>query len=366
MPQLYNNAVITTAGSVLLDRVQAGLAAIQFTRMATGDGTYTAEEKQPSALRGSTGLKSSRNSYTLSSAGTIPGGGVRLTALITNQDPATSQTLVSEGYSITEIGLFAKERDGAGDTEVLYSITVATGDTGDYLPAYTGGAPAQIVQEYRAKVSDAASVSINSAGAVMLAEDAERRFSAIEEAIEGAGGGLIEDETPTFEQAEERENIASGESMGTILGKIKKFFADLKKVAFTGSYNDLSDTPSLFSGKYEDLSGKPDLFSGDYNDLANKPTASDLGIVSIQGAVTLSADWTGEGAPFTQTVAVPGVMPDSVVDIDVAGTVTSEQLDAYIGARIVDGGQAAGSITLKVLGEKPTVAIPLRVVVRRV
>lgn len=352
MPQMYNDAVVTAAGTALLDKIQAGLAAIQFTRMATGDGTYTAEEKQPSALRGSTGLKSSRNSYTLSSAGTVPGGGVRLTALITNQDPATGQTLVSEGYSITEIGLFAREKDGADDTEVLYSITVATGDTGDYLPAYTDGAPAQIVQEYRAKVSDAASVSINSAGAAMLAEDAERRFAAIEEAIGGAGRGPIEDETPTFEQAETRENIASGDILGVILGKIKKFFADLNKVAFTGSYNDLSDTP--------------DLFSGNYDDLSNKPTASDLGIVSIQGAVTLSADWTGEEAPFTQTVAVPGVMADSVVDIDVAGTVTAEQLDAYIGARIVDGGQAEGSITLKALGEKPTVTIPLRVVVRRI
>lgn len=259
MPQLYNDAVITDAGSVLLDRVQAGLAAIQFTRMATGNGTYTAEEKQPSALRGSTGLKSSRNSYTLSSAGVIPGGGVKLTALVTNQDPATSQTLVSEGYSITEIGLFAKERDGADDTEVLYSITVATYDIGSYMPPYTGGAPAQIVQEYHAKMSDAASVSINSAGAAMLAEDAERRFAAIEEAIEGTGGGPIEDETPTFEQAETRENIASGDILGVILGKIKKFFADLQKVAFTGSYNDLSDTPDLFSGDYDDLSNKPNI-----------------------------------------------------------------------------------------------------------
>lgn len=352
MPQLYNDAVITAAGSALLDRVQAGLASIQFTRLATGDGTYTADEKVSSALRGCAALRSEKNSYALSSVSVIPGGGVKLTALVTNQDPATGQVLVSEGYHITEIGLFAKERGGAGDTEVLYSITVATGDTGDYLPAYTSGAPAQIVQEYRAKVSSTAAVSISSAGAVMLAADAEERFAAIEEAIEGTGGGPIEDETPSFEQAEERENIASGDVLSVILGKIKKFFADLKKVAFTGSYNDLSDTPDLFSGSYDDLS--------------DKPTASDLGIVSIQGAVTLSADWTGEEAPFTQTVAVPGVMPDSVVDIDVAGTVTAEQLDAYIGARIVDGGQAAGSITLKALGEKPTVAIPLRVVVRRV
>lgn len=35
------------------------------------------------------------------------------------------------------------------------------------------------------------------------------------------------------------------------MGKIAKYFADLKTVAFTGSYNDLSNRPSLV--KYENL-----------------------------------------------------------------------------------------------------------------
>lgn len=41
---------------------------------------------------------------------------------------------------------------------------------------------------------------------------------------------------------------------------------------FSGSYNDLTDKPTLFSGDYDDLTNKPTLFSGDYNDLSNKPT----------------------------------------------------------------------------------------------
>ena len=41
---------------------------------------------------------------------------------------------------------------------------------------------------------------------------------------------------------------------------------------FSGSYNDLTDKPTLFSGSYDDLTNKPVLFSGDYNDLTNKPT----------------------------------------------------------------------------------------------
>ena len=39
----------------------------------------------------------------------------------------------------------------------------------------------------------------------------------------------------------------SGETHKIIFGKIKKFFTDLKAVAFTGSYTDLSDTPEVDS-----------------------------------------------------------------------------------------------------------------------
>lgn len=53
------------------------------------------------------------------------------------------------------------------------------------------------------------------------------------------------DQTPTFSQAASRENINSGERLSVIFGKVKKYFADLKTVAFTGSYNDLINRPSI-------------------------------------------------------------------------------------------------------------------------
>lgn len=52
------------------------------------------------------------------------------------------------------------------------------------------------------------------------------------------------DQTPTFTQAATRENIASGNKLSVILGKIMKWFADLKAVAFSGSYTDLSNKPT--------------------------------------------------------------------------------------------------------------------------
>lgn len=54
------------------------------------------------------------------------------------------------------------------------------------------------------------------------------------------------DQTPTFTQAATRENIESGEKVSTLWGKLKKWLADLKTVAFSGSYNDLDDKPISF------------------------------------------------------------------------------------------------------------------------
>lgn len=49
----------------------------------------------------------------------------------------------------------------------------------------------------------------------------------------------------TFIQSSKRENISSGESISTTFGKISKWFSDLKTVAFSGNYNDLSNRPAI-------------------------------------------------------------------------------------------------------------------------
>ncbi len=54
----------------------------------------------------------------------------------------------------------------------------------------------------------------------------------------------ISDTVNTFTQAETRTNLITGEKISISLGKIKKWFTDLKTVAFTGSYNDLNNKPT--------------------------------------------------------------------------------------------------------------------------
>lgn len=172
MPQLFNNAVMTNKGANLLVRAQAGQIKLQFTRMAVGNGTYASSEKTIQALQKTTKLKSQKNAYALSAVNVYSEHSVKVTALITNYDAIKQSVLVSAGYYINEIGLFAKPQGAADSEEVLYSIAVVAGDNGDFMPPYNGYNPAQIVQDYYATVDNSTQVTIHTAGAALLASEA--------------------------------------------------------------------------------------------------------------------------------------------------------------------------------------------------
>ena len=57
---------------------------------------------------------------------------------------------------------------------------------------------------------------------------------------QGPTGKVDANTQVAFTQASTRENIASGEAMGTILGKIKKWFADMGAAAFRAVANNLT------------------------------------------------------------------------------------------------------------------------------
>lgn len=61
-----------------------------------------------------------------------------------------------------------------------------------------------------------------------------------------------------FEEAATRENIASGDKLSVVLGKIKKWYSDLKKVAFTGKFEDLVEKPGVVTKTENGLVQKGD------------------------------------------------------------------------------------------------------------
>jgi hypothetical protein len=76
--------------------------------------------------------------------------------------------------------------------------------------------------------------------------------------------------------------------------------ADLKTVAFTGAYSDLTGKPTIFSGAYADLTGKPTLFTGAYADLTGKPT---LATVATSGSYNDLTDKPAAGVTYTDSDA---------------------------------------------------------------
>ena len=81
-------------------------------------------------------------------------------------------------------------------------------------------------------------------------------------------------------------------------------------------------------------------------------------------ATLVASNWTGASAPYTYTLAVTGVTANSNQELLPALNITEEQLTALQAANIQDGGQAANSVTLTAFGDKPTINLPIRVIVR--
>lgn len=205
MPQPFNDAVITDAGAALLLKVETGTASLEVTRIVVGDGAYSQAEKSTANLRKRTALKNQRNVYTPSSVVVNSPNAVKITVIISNEDPVTQEALVTQPYFINEIGVYCKEHGGPSSTEVLYCIAVTSGEVGDYMPAYQGGGAAQITQDIYLTVGNAATTYVNSAGAAFLATDGAALMTRIAD-IEAYGFSVENGQLCVTYTPEEEEN----------------------------------------------------------------------------------------------------------------------------------------------------------------
>ena len=161
---IWRGAVLTRAGNDLLVTAAAGKQII-FTRLVTGCGIYTEEEKDRAALANATALKQQVQEFPFSSYEKQSEQSVLLKALINNKE-------LTESYTMTEIGVYGKEV--GAETDVLCSITVTNSlEESDLFAPYNGLKPDQIVMEYYITISPDAEVTVNMKGAAALAEDLE-------------------------------------------------------------------------------------------------------------------------------------------------------------------------------------------------
>jgi len=149
-----------------------------------------------------------------------------------------------------------------------------------------------------------------------------------------------------------------------IAGKISS--SALATVATTGSYNDLTNKPTLFSGAYSaltgaptlatvatsgsytDLTNKPTLFSGSYTDLTNKPTLFSGAYADLTGKPTLATVATsGSYADLTNQPTIPTVPAVVSAFTNDAGYQTSAQVNTAIQA-VVGAAPAALNTLAKI------------------
>lgn len=98
--------------------------------------------------------------------------------------------------------------------------------------------------------------------------------------------------------------------------------------------------------------------------IASNKTAIDANtqkLVTTSKNITLSASsWSGG----TYTIQDSLITATSNQEIIPAASISADQYNALQKAMIVDGGQSAGSLTLKALGAVPTIDIPIRIIFR--
>lgn len=70
--------------------------------------------------------------------------------------------------------------------------------------------------------------------------------------------------------------------------------SELETVAFSGLYSDLLLKPALFSGSWNDITDKPAMFGGSYLELTDKPTLFDGQYSSLVGAPVNISDFTND------------------------------------------------------------------------
>lgn len=220
---------------------------------------------------------------------------------------------------------------------------------------------------------------------VRTATEMKAIFDSNSNELKTAHNALIDDlevgaQEIAFSDASTRANIASGDSHATILGKVKKWLSDLKQLAFSASYQDITDFPIPRTGTagqvlklnttpagddaldlaWVDQSGggggtqvQSDWTDADATSAAfikNKPDGVEISL--------LASGWVVSGDGYTQAVSVNGMTADSNVIVCPAPSSRAvyNEIDVYCSL------QGSGSLTFTA-GWIPEAALTVNVLI---
>lgn len=304
---VYKKAIITEAGEALAARAVSGEATVQFSHAKTSAHIYA----DGTNLKKLTDLEEIKQVVIPSNIQVVNNTLVSIRSMFDNNE-------ITQEYLIQNVGIYASD----GEKEILFAICQAA--TPDQMPAFNGVAPSSFIYNVQIGIAqaDQLSISVNTAGAAMVQDvlDLERKIE--EKKVDSVGGDTADTLVSAFDVSSDSFPVpAEREKARTRWGKMKKFAEDFKK-----------------------------WMAG----------------ISNEVEVTLPASgWSGS-APYTQTVAVPGLKSTDKIklmsavkkDTPAETVQTWEKMSGMIKAGEALNGQAVFYCPLK----KPTKDFKIKLV----
>lgn len=146
--------------------------------------------------------------------------------------------------------------------------------------------------------------------------------------------------TASFTPAETREAIATGETAATLWGKVAKWLSDLKAVAFSGQYADLTGAPTAMTPKAHaatHATGGADAITP--SSIGAQPSVTASGLLKGNGAGAITAAQAGTDYQAPLAAGMDYATPSQV----------AEKQDAIAVSGILKG-DGAGNISAAAAG----------------
>ena len=190
-------------------------------------------------------------------------------------------------------------------------------------------------------------------------------YTALADKLNKTGDGS--NVTAVFTAASSRENIATGENLGVLFGKIAKWFSDLGSLAFKSSVTK-SDVGlgNVDNVKQYSASNPPPYPVTSVNGQTGDVEVQSGSEAASYTATLTTSGWAQSGDRYSQTVNVTGVTastPVVLVDVALSGTdidADAASLEAWNIVSANNVAQGAGTLTFYALSV-PSVNVPVNV-----
>ena len=248
----YNGAVITTAGEGVIAQALQGTK-LTWTKMRTSSVAVST-----SSIKGLTALTGVEQTANITNASVYSNSIVQVSARFSNTGIATA-------YLIRTVGIYGQL---AGGSETL--IAVMTAVTPDEMPVQDADAPSAFIFTNHLTVQDAASITmdVNDTGTATVAD--------LELKVDKAGGDVSNTVISTATASSAAYPIpAAGDSIKIILGKIRKFFTDIKAAVVGLSISGRTITYTKADGTTGTLTTQDTTYSNATTSAAGLMSAAD-------------------------------------------------------------------------------------------